>query len=109
MEDGKSGKRGEGERAHAAEEIRLWALDHEEKFGCWKCHRIMGDSRMVHSIWNVVVGYLSGGMLYGKEVERPGWFVGGRKREYRPRLREPSERRERYREKEVGSSSELSR
>src|SRR5439155_26322432 len=49
--------------------------------------------------WNAVVAYLSGGLLYGKEVECPEWLTSDRKRAYAPRAgARPAWRRERVRE-----------
>jgi len=42
--------------------------------------------------WNELVHHLSGGLLYGYEVEKPAWLVG-RKRAYMPKPgRKPSKR-----------------
>lgn len=64
-------------------------------FACWRCHRVRGFSRVDRGGWNQLVAYLTGGLLYGREVERPAWLTPDRKRPYRPRLsRAPSRRRE---------------
>ncbi len=79
----------------AGEEGNLWALPHEEKFGCQECHYIFRWNRMIGNAWPTVVGYLSGGLLLGSEVEKPAWFTKDRRRAYQPRLgRAPSARRE---------------
>jgi len=54
-----------------------------EEFACEKCHRIRWKS-CAKDWWNEVVTCLSLGMLYGREVERPGWFKVERRREFRP-------------------------
>ena len=54
----------------------------EGKFACKNCHRVRFMSRLWHGMWNCVVGYLSGGLLYGSEVERPDWFVPVRQRPF---------------------------
>jgi hypothetical protein len=71
-------------------------LDFENQwtFACGRCQRIDRVSRANPDAWNRIVGYLSAGLLYGSEVERPGWFKVERKRAYAARLgAEPSKRR----------------
>ena len=59
-----------------------------------RCHRVAFCSTAVKSYWNQVVSYLTGGLLYGREVEKPDWFTLKRKREYRPCINAaPSKRR----------------
>ncbi len=53
-------------------------------FACHDCHHIHYWSRLNHKSWNMLVCYLSGGMLYGKEVEKPAWWEPHRKRAYTP-------------------------
>lgn len=53
-------------------------------FACHDCHQIRYWSSTIHSSWNHLVAYLSGGLLYGREVQRPAWFVAQRKRPHRP-------------------------
>jgi DNA-binding NarL/FixJ family response regulator len=63
-------------------------------FGCERCTRIKRISRCDPNAWNEIVTYLSGGHLYGREVNRPQWFTETRKIEYTPRPRRaPSTRR----------------
>jgi len=49
-------------------------------FACWRCHDVCHFSSISKNAWNQVVSYLTAGMLYGSEVERPESFVGQRKR-----------------------------
>jgi DNA-binding CsgD family transcriptional regulator len=56
-------------------------------FACERCHQIQRLSRTSPDAWNVVVAYLSQGLLYGREVERPAWFTRDRKQVYVPRPR----------------------
>jgi hypothetical protein len=76
------------------------ASDHRplaSSFACYSCHRIRCFSRVdAKNSWNELVSYLSGGLLYGHEVEKPDWFMREtqRKREYRPRANRPAPRRE---------------
>ena len=50
--------------------------------------------------WNELVCYLSGGLLYGSEVQRPSWLTPDRKRPYRAiPSRAPSERRAQVQER----------
>jgi hypothetical protein len=43
-------------------------------FACEKCHKIRRVSRCDPNAWNEIVTWLSAGLLYGREVERPAWF-----------------------------------
>jgi DNA-binding NarL/FixJ family response regulator len=62
-------------------------------FACTRCHRVLNLSRAQPGSWNQLVGYLSGGLLYGREVPRPAGFHV-RRRAYRPQSRRASPRRE---------------
>jgi hypothetical protein len=65
-------------------------------FACERCHNVRRVSRVEPGTWNVIVSYLSGGLLYGHEVPRPAWFKRQRKRTYAPRpTRAPSQTRAR--------------
>ncbi|MEM9348079.1 MAG: hypothetical protein AAGB26_15835 [Planctomycetota bacterium] len=59
---------------------------------CWKVRRV---SFADHRGWNELVTYLSGGLLYGHEVEKPSYFQYERRRAY-------AKRRKKRREKERG-------
>jgi DNA-binding CsgD family transcriptional regulator/transposase len=48
--------------------------------------------------WNLFVGHVTGGLLYGREVARPAALEGGRVREYRPHVNQTAAKRERVRE-----------
>ena len=48
------------------------------EFACEKCHRVMRYAKRGHDGWGAVVAYLSGGLLYGREVDRPGWLESRR-------------------------------
>jgi hypothetical protein len=54
------------------------------QFACGACHRVRHVSAAEPSAWNHVVTYLSGGLLFGHEVEKPEGFAPRRKRAYRP-------------------------
>jgi DNA-binding NarL/FixJ family response regulator len=54
-------------------------------FACRRCHQVKFFSRLSSEAWNDVVAYLSQGLLYGREVQRPTWFTKDRKRAYAPR------------------------
>ena len=60
-------------------------------FACGVCHGVVGFTRTdVTRSWNNLVLHLSGGLLYGREVRRPQWFVAGRKKRYgRHRCKRP--------------------
>jgi DNA-binding CsgD family transcriptional regulator len=62
-------------------------------FGCVRCHGVCAFSRVSAGSWNAVVCYLSGGLLYGKEVPRPSWLTRERKRAYVPHPTMPLPRR----------------
>jgi DNA-binding CsgD family transcriptional regulator len=48
-------------------------------FACEKCHKIRRISRCDPNAWNEIVTYLSAGLLYGREVQRPAWFPKGQR------------------------------
>jgi hypothetical protein len=63
-------------------------------FACARCHGVQYFSAIHHGCWNKLVGYLSGGLLYGHEVSKPEWFVPQRKNKFVPHLNAaPSRRR----------------
>ena len=61
-----------------------------EAFGCARCHRVRPGVSWIELdglvAWNAVVTRVSGGLLYGHEVERPAWVGGGRRRARRARV-----------------------
>jgi hypothetical protein len=61
-------------------------------FGCQQCLGVWRLSRVNPASWGEVVSYLSGGLLYGREVPAPKWFTPDRRRPFKPRLRAPSSR-----------------
>jgi hypothetical protein len=63
-------------------------------FACDLCHGVRPFSRVDRNGWNETVCYLTGGLVYGREVPKPSWLTCDRKRAYRPiPSRAPSERR----------------
>jgi DNA-binding NarL/FixJ family response regulator len=48
-------------------------------FACYKCHGVRFFSSIEAGCWNEVIGRLSGGLLYGCEVEKPADFPEERK------------------------------
>ena len=55
-------------------------------FACQRCHRVRFFSRTrLAEAWNQLIAYLTAGLLYGHEVERPSWFTTQRQRPYKPR------------------------
>jgi hypothetical protein len=52
-----------------------------EGFACHRCHRVLNYSVRGLLAWNALVAYLSGGLLYGREVDRPAWLTSAHKRE----------------------------
>jgi DNA-binding CsgD family transcriptional regulator len=49
-------------------------------FACGLCHQVKFFSSVHRNAWNEVIGYLSAGLLYGCEVQKPAGFVPQRKR-----------------------------
>jgi DNA-binding NarL/FixJ family response regulator len=62
-------------------------------FACYKCHRVRFTGRADRNDWNHIIAYLTGGLLYGREVTKPAWYTPDRKRPYRPQLHRPAPRR----------------
>ncbi len=48
-------------------------------FACKNCHRVHDYGRLDGSGWNELIGHLTGGLLYGQEVQRPAWYTTRRK------------------------------
>ena len=49
-------------------------------FACYQCHRVRFFSSVHRDAWNAVVSYLTAGLLYGCEVQKPADFVPQRRR-----------------------------
>ena len=63
-------------------------------FACGRCHNVRHFSRLLPGSWNSVIAYLTSGLLYGHEVERPRWWKQESKLAFAPRPnRAPSQRR----------------
>lgn len=61
-------------------------------FACMRCHDVCFFSRGdVLESWNSLVMHLTGGMMYGREVERPDWLTEEPKRVYRKHAQKPLE------------------
>ena len=60
-------------------------------FACRECHRVRRVSPAAKNFWNELVSYLSGGLLYGKEVDRPADVKPRRKLAYVKRARRLSQ------------------
>jgi hypothetical protein len=58
-----------------------------ETFACHSCHKVVDNGRTGTGGWNDLVTYLSGGLLYGHEVERPTWWGKERKKKFARRRR----------------------
>jgi hypothetical protein len=76
---------GRGEFRTQNSEFRSADMEEEGRaaagfFACGRCHDVCHFSSISKNAWNQVVSYFTAGMLYGSEVERPGLFVGERKR-----------------------------
>ncbi|HEX8342537.1 MAG TPA: hypothetical protein VF624_16670 [Tepidisphaeraceae bacterium] len=52
-------------------------------FACTRCHRVRYLTRVGRAGWHEFVGYLTAGLLYGREVPMPPWWPK-RVRTYRP-------------------------
>ena len=57
------------------------------RFACDRCHRVNGFGGVASGTWNDVVSYLSRGLLYGHEVERPACALPQRRRAYTAKKR----------------------
>lgn len=62
-------------------------------FACYKCHRVRFTGRADRSDWNYIIAYLTGGLLFGREVTPPKWYTPARKLPYRPQIHRPAPRR----------------
>ena len=63
-------------------------------FACRECHGVADFSTCNPDAWNWVISYLSGGMLYGSEVEKPAEFRKERKRARTRQVHRAAPRRE---------------
>ena len=64
-------------------------------FACVRCHHVQMFSRCALAIsWDRLILQLTGGLLYGREVQKPEWLKQERKRAYRPRKDCPARRRD---------------
>jgi hypothetical protein len=54
-------------------------------FACERCNRVSGLGAVCHGAWNDFVAYLTRGLLYGNEVERPAAAAPRRQRVFTPR------------------------
>ncbi len=63
-------------------------------FACGKCHGVMHFTGATVQGWNMVVSWLTRGMLYGREVQKPWWYRAERKRARRRILGRPAEKRD---------------
>ena len=64
-------------------------------FACRECHGILGFSRVeVGRSWNILILRITGGLMFGREVQKPDWLTSQRKRAYRPITPRPAPRRD---------------
>ncbi len=63
-------------------------------FACADCHKIAYTTRTRDTVWNEVVSWLTRGMLYGHEVEKPQWYKRERKATRSRRLGRPAPKRD---------------
>jgi hypothetical protein len=71
-----------------------------QTFACGRCHGVLQPSRLDARAWNQLISHISGGLLYGHEVQKPDWWEPRRKRRFVSRInRAPSVRREQVRER----------
>ena len=62
-------------------------------FACHTCHGVYSFGRLTKNDWNSLVSYLSGGLLYGREVIPPSWYTPRRRRPPRKANRAKGKRR----------------
>ena len=74
-------------------------------FACRKCHRVIWASVWGRDGWNLFIGHVSGGLLYGREVARPAGMEGGPVRAYRPVINRRAPKRERVLEGLLGGKT----
>ena len=79
-----------------------------KQFACGRCHRVRHVSPAEPSAWNHFVTYLSGGLLFGHEVEKPKGYTPRRQRKYRPQANRPAPRRELVRRRLIAGRSRQS-
>lgn len=67
----------------------------QSSFACQRCHQIRRTTPLDVNHWNQVITYLSGGLLYGREVPKPAEFNAEpiRRRRYIPQLTRQAPRR----------------
>jgi DNA-binding CsgD family transcriptional regulator len=63
-------------------------------FACGACHGVVSTTRTKGTAWNEVVSWLTRGMLYGHEVEKPKWYKSERKVARHRKLGKPAAKRE---------------
>jgi DNA-binding NarL/FixJ family response regulator len=63
-------------------------------FACVTCHRVNGLERTTSAGWNTIVSWLSRGMLYGHEVQKPSWYRHQRKIARHRKLGRPAHKRD---------------
>ena len=60
-------------------------------FACRPCHGILGFSRInLAQNWNILILRLTGGLLFGHEVEKPAFLTPHRQRPHHPRAARPA-------------------
>ncbi len=62
-------------------------------FACKHCHGVRYFTSLGKGGWNDLISYLTGGLLYGREVPKPAWFKPQRKIAYRPHPNAPPSKR----------------
>jgi DNA-binding NarL/FixJ family response regulator len=63
-------------------------------FACTRCHGVRHFSPVARGSWNYLICYLSAGLLYGREVPKPAWYVPERLRPYHPLPRRAASQRQ---------------
>ena len=62
-----------------------WGQQHAPIFACHECHGVYWFHRTSLLMgWNRLVLHYSGGLLYGREVEKPAWLTAQQPSEHRP-------------------------
>ena len=68
-------------------------LSRPRTLACQGCHSVCSpsgvDDHALRMLWRHAILHLSGGLLYGREVERPGWMQVGPAMARRYRERDP--------------------
>jgi len=64
------------------------------RLACERCWKVKRSTFTNSTGWNDLVSYLSGGLLYGRDVAKPAWLTYERRRAYSARQRKVARKHE---------------